>query len=71
MKKMLFTLPLMLLALGSFAQADKNPYPRTISVTGTAEMEIIPDEIYVQVDLKEYDKKGQGKYGLIKSIRIF
>jgi len=24
-------------------------------------MEIIPDEIYVQVDLKEYDKKGLGK----------
>ena len=27
-------------------------------------MEIIPDEIYVQVDLMEYEKKGQGKTSL-------
>jgi uncharacterized protein YggE len=43
------------------AQTDKNPYPKTISVTGSAELEIVPDEIYVQVDLKEYEKKGQAK----------
>jgi hypothetical protein len=36
-----------------------NPYPKTISVTGSAEMEVIPDEIYVQVDLKEYRKKNE------------
>ncbi|HYK57670.1 MAG TPA: SIMPL domain-containing protein [Flavisolibacter sp.] len=66
MKKIVFTLSMMFLAFGVFAQTDKNPYPRTISVTGTAEMEIIPDEIYVQVDLKEYDKKGQGKIGIDK-----
>jgi uncharacterized protein YggE len=36
-----------------------NPYPKTISVTGSAEMEIVPDEIYVQVDLKEYRKKNE------------
>jgi uncharacterized protein YggE len=34
---------------------------RTINVSGVAEMEVIPDEIYVQVDLREYDKKGGGK----------
>ncbi len=34
---------------------------KTISVTGIAEAEITPDEIYVQVDLKEYDKKSVGK----------
>ena len=38
-----------------------NPYPKTITVTGTSEMEIIPDEIYVQVDLREYKKKGDEK----------
>lgn len=39
----------------------QNPYPRTITVNGSAEMEVIPDEIYVQVDLREYDKKGSPK----------
>lgn len=48
------------------AQTVVNPYPRTITVTGSAEMEIVPDEIYVQVDLKEYDKKGQGKISIDK-----
>src|SRR6476469_3720196 len=61
----------------SFAQVyDRNPFPKTITVTGTAEMEIVPDEIYVNVDLKEYDKKGSGKVNLetiktdfLKSVR--
>ncbi|MBX3252806.1 MAG: SIMPL domain-containing protein [Chitinophagaceae bacterium] len=38
-----------------------NPFPKTIQVTGSAEMEIVPDEIFVQVDLREYEKKGSGK----------
>jgi len=42
------------------------PYPKTISVTGSAEMEIIPDEIYVQVDLREYKKRGEEKTELDK-----
>lgn len=41
-----------------------NPYPRTISVNGSAEMEVVPDEIYVQIELREYDKKGSGKVNL-------
>lgn len=40
------------------------PFPKTISVIGSAEMEIIPDEIYVQVDLREYKKKGEDKTDL-------
>ncbi len=55
---------LMLLASTSFAQTQINPYPKTITVTGSAELEIIPDEIYVQVDLREYEKKGQGKINI-------
>jgi uncharacterized protein len=47
-------------------QATVNPYPKTISVNGSAEMEIVPDEIYVQVDLKEYKKKGENKVELEK-----
>ena len=66
MKKLFITLSTMLFAFSSFSQTDKNPFPRTITVTGSAEMEIIPDEIYVQVDLKEYDKKGQGKIAIDK-----
>lgn len=42
------------------------PFPKTISVTGSASMEIIPDEIYVQVDLREYKKKGEDKTELDK-----
>jgi uncharacterized protein len=52
---------LLLLPVFSFAQTPANPYPKTITVTGSAEMEIVPDEIYVIVDLREYEKKGQGK----------
>jgi uncharacterized protein YggE len=47
-------------------QPTCNPYPKTISVTGSAEMEIVPDEIYVQIDLKEYKKKGENKVELDK-----
>jgi uncharacterized protein len=48
------------------AQTVANPYPKTITVNGSAEMEIVPDEIYVMVDLKEYEKKGQGKVSIEK-----
>jgi uncharacterized protein len=41
-----------------------NPYPRTITVNGSAELEVIPDEIYVQVDFREYDKKGEPKVSI-------
>lgn len=42
------------------------PFPKTISVTGSASMEVIPDEIYVQVDLREYKKRGEDKTELEK-----
>lgn len=44
------------------------PKQKSITVSGTAEAEVIPDEIYVQVDLREYDKKGVGKVD-IESIK--
>lgn len=46
--------------------AQENKLPRTINVNGTAEMEIVPDEIYVQIDLREYEKKGVGKKDIEK-----
>jgi uncharacterized protein YggE len=55
-----------MLTMPGFAQNYPNPYPRTITVNGSAEVEIVPDEIYVQVDLKEYEKKGQGKVTIDK-----
>lgn len=42
------------------------PFPKTIHVSGTAELEVIPDEIYVIVTLREYEKKGTGKTDLEK-----
>ena len=58
-------IPACLLALIMFsaamplkAQTIANPYPKTITVNGSAEMEVVPDEIYVIVDLKEYEKRG-------------
>jgi uncharacterized protein YggE len=37
------------------------PQQKTILVNGSAQKEVTPDEIYVQVSLREYDKKGGGK----------
>lgn len=65
MKQIFFLAAAGFLALSSFAQ-QINPYPKTITVTGSSEMEVTPDEIYVQVDLKEYDKKGGGKISIDK-----
>lgn len=65
MKRVLFLLAGVLFTVLSFAQ-ERNPYPRTITVNGSAEMDIIPDEIYVQVYLKEYEKKGSGKVSIYK-----
>jgi len=42
-------------------QPSANPFPKTISVSGSAEMEVIPDEIYVNIQLREYQKRGQDK----------
>src|SRR3982751_5273760 len=66
MKSFIISTLLLFSAMTSFSQIEKNPYPRTITVSGSAEMEIVPDEIYVQVDLKEYEKKGQSKVSIDK-----
>jgi uncharacterized protein len=64
MKQLLFLIAAALVISTGKAQTVTNPYPRTITVSGSAEMEVIPDEIYVQVDLREYEKKGSPKVSL-------
>lgn len=50
-----------------FAHTQQAPAnPRLVNVTASAEMEVVPDEVWVQVQLQEYDKKGAGKVGLEK-----
>jgi uncharacterized protein YggE len=70
MKQFIFAFTLLAAVLFAQAQAPLaaacNPFPKTISVSGSAEMEIVPDEIYVQVDLHEYKKKGGDKVELDK-----
>jgi uncharacterized protein len=72
MKKIIPAMAVLLLSISVFAQTPAStqpgcfPFPKTISVTGSAEMEVIPDEIYVQVDLREYKKKGEEKTELEK-----
>jgi len=62
MKTLMLILALMLPVIG-FAQPAPAPnsFPRTITVTGSAEMSVTPDEIYVSVTLKEYSRKGDPK----------
>jgi len=62
MKKLIFSL-LTLLSF-SFTQAQTAaPEPRSIAVIGTAEMEIVPDEIYVSATLREFTKEKK-KYAI-------
>lgn len=59
--KKLALLAFAFITLNSFAQTNTPQAPRkTIAVTGTAEMEIVPDEIYVSITLQEY-KEGSNK----------
>jgi uncharacterized protein YggE len=63
MRKILITAILSLLIKSAYNQSTQvaNPFPKTISVTGSAAMEIVPDEIYVNVVIREYQKRGEDK----------
>ena len=58
------------LSIFGFSQSDKPccpvPFPKTISVTGSASMEVTPDQIFVEVYLREYKKRGEEKTQLDK-----
>ena len=66
MKKLIIVLNAILFAMAISAQQAQpiftnNPFPKTITVSGSAEMEIVPDEIYVNITLREYQKRGESK----------
>lgn len=54
MKKILSTIALLFIGFISFGQITSTNGVKKIEVTGQAEMEIIPDEIYLRITLKEY-----------------
>ena len=60
MKKTITFFAMILLATQLIAQEQK-PIQKTVSVSGSAETEVAPDEIYVQVDLREYNKRNGDK----------
>jgi hypothetical protein len=51
--------PAFLLAKGQ--STATNPFPKTISVSGSAAMEVVPDQIFVNIALREYQKRGESK----------
>ncbi len=62
MKRIILSLATLLtITIATAQQPVPKTFPKTIQVTGTAEMEIAPDEIHVAVTLKEYEKKGKNK----------
>ena len=58
-KHALIVLAFSILGFIAIAQNNTNQVIRkSISVIGTAEMEIVPDEIYVSITLQEYKENG-------------
>lgn len=56
MKKLLLVFSILISSLFVFAQTDNQPKVRSIEVTGSANLEIVPDEVYLSVTLREYMK---------------
>lgn len=64
MKRISFIAAITFLSFAAQAQQPvvyNDPYPKTITVSGSAEMEVIPDQIYVNIELREYQKRGEAK----------
>lgn len=61
MKRILTGMIVVFNLLGFSSKSQETIKQKTINVSGIAEMEVVPDEIYVQVELREYDKKGGPK----------
>jgi uncharacterized protein YggE len=72
MKKILLALSASFCLLITKAQTMNGTVKqRTINVTGHAETEITPDEIFVQVELREYNKKNSEKVDIQTIINQF
>jgi uncharacterized protein YggE len=65
MKQIITTIAVCMLTMQTMAQETK-PFQKTISVSGSSQIEVVPDEIYVQVDLREYNKKNGDKVDINK-----
>lgn len=59
MKKIWLLMLAAALSLSALAQENVGPYPSFVQVQGTAEREIIPDEIYLAITISERDSKGK------------
>ena len=69
MKKIILALSASLCLIMANAQTvDNTIKQRTINVNGHSELEITPDEIYVNIELREYNKKNGDKVN-IETIR--
>jgi uncharacterized protein YggE len=69
MKKIILAVSASLCLILANAQTVDNPIKqRTINVNGHSELSITPDEIYVQIELREYNKKNGDKVD-IETIR--
>ncbi len=58
MKKMMFLLAAMVVALSASAQ-QVEAFPSYIEVTGVAEKEVAPNEIFLSITINERDSKGK------------
>lgn len=58
MKKTLLLMAVVLVALTASAQ-QSDPFPSCIEVSGTAEKELSPNEIYLAITINERDSKGK------------
>ncbi len=69
MKKLILALSASFCLLLAHAQTTDNTIKqRTVNVNGHSELEITPDEIYVNIELREYNKKNNDKVD-IQTIR--
>lgn len=71
MKRVFATLAFAFFSTLTFAQTEPKPLPRTIEVTGSAEMEVEPDEVYLSVNLREYMKDKNTKVYLTEIDKEF
>ncbi len=72
MIRLLSTLAFAGLTTFTFAQpTESKPIPRTIEVTGSAEVEVEPDEVYLSVNLREYMKDKTTKVYLVDIEKSF
>jgi uncharacterized protein YggE len=71
MKRVFATMAFAIFTTITFAQTESKQIPRTIEVTGSAEMEIEPDEVYLTVNLREYMKDKNTKVYLTEIDKEF